>query len=93
MNAGAELIGGDLRQRVSLVDHRQLVVRQKAGVVLPQNEIGNEQGVIDDQQVGLLRAAAGALIETGFVGRAAPAEAIAVLAADFLPNIRRGRVR
>ena len=55
-----------------------------------EGEVGEEQGVVDDEDVGRWHAALGGLPEAVFVELALLAEAVAVLGADLVPDVRAG---
>ena len=47
----AQMIGGDVFQRVRLVEDDDLVIGQKTRPLAPQGQVAEEQGVIDDEEV------------------------------------------
>ena len=59
MTCKPEVVGGDVFERVGLVEDDDLVVRQKPGPGAAQGEVAEEQGVVDDEEVRPVNAAGG----------------------------------
>ena len=57
----------------------------------PQGQVGEEQGVVDDQDLGVAASAAGPGSRSSRVRRALAAHAVAVVAGHFVPDGRQGR--
>ena len=83
------MIAGHRFDRVGFVEHDDVVVRQDAGPLLPQGQIAEEQRMIDDQHLGILRPPPGAVVKAILVRRAVAAHAIAVVAGHLVPHRRQ----
>ena len=91
----AEMLGGDLGHGLRLVEHHEVVGKQHAaGAALvgraARAQVGEQQAVVDDDDLGVAQPGAGPLVETDF--------AVAVFAAagggigvDGVPDLGRRR--
>ena len=84
-----QMIAGNRFDRVRFVQNCDVVIGQDAGTFTAQGQVGKEQRVIDNQQVGIPNAAACFVIKAVVVGRTFLAQAIAVLALRLVPNLRQ----
>ena len=82
----AEVVGGDILDRVGLVENHGLVIRQQVGARLSQRQVAEEQGVIDDQDLGRIDSPPRLEVKTPGVIGAAFAQAIAGVALDGVPH-------
>ena len=73
-----------------LVEHDGLVIGQDAHLLAPQGQIGEEQGMVDDQDLGVLHPPPGFVVETLGVVRTGAAHAVAVVARYLVPDGRQG---
>ena len=55
----AEVVGGHVFEGVGLVEDDDLVIGQQAGPGAAQGEVAEEQGVVDDEELGAEHAAGG----------------------------------
>ena len=86
----AEVVAGDGLDLVGLVEDHHVVLRQDAHVLPPQRQVGEEQGVVDHQDLGVLHPPPGLVVEALGVHRALAAHAVAVVAGHFVPHGRQG---
>ena len=86
--AYAQVIGGDVFERVGLVEDHGLVVRKQTRVLPTQRQVTEEQRMVDDDQVGPVCGLAGGEVEAVVVIRALPAEAIAAVRFHQIPDGR-----
>jgi len=86
-DAHSHVVTGGGFDVVGFVEDDGVVVGQDGGVALPECEVGEEEGMVDDEEVGILGAATGALVETLVVEVALVAHAVVSLAADALPEV------
>ena len=84
-----EMIGGDLFQRVSLIEHNHVVVGQHARSLAPQRKVRKEQRMVHYEYIGVPDATAGAIVEAALVSRAGLSQTVAVLAANLIPYLRQ----
>jgi len=89
-DAQPEVIAGDRLDRMGLVEDDHVVVGQDAHLVSPQGQVGEEQGVVDDQDLGVLDAPAGLVVEALPIVGTLASHAIAVLAGHLVPDGRQG---
>ena len=85
----AQVIAGHRLQRVGLVEDHDVVLGQHALAVLPQSQVGEVQGVVDDEDLGVGHPPPGLVVEAGGVVRALAAHAVRRIAGHFLPHRRR----
>ena len=86
----AEVLLGHPLDVVGLIDHDGLVLGQKADLLFLEGQVGEQERVIGDDQIGFGPAPPGPLIEAAAKLAALTAGAVAVLAADLVPG-RRAR--
>ena len=89
-NPQAEMLAGHRFDHVGFVEDHHVVVGQDAGPLAAERQIGEKQGVIDDQDLGVGDPPPGAVVETVVVGGARPAHAVAVVAGHFVPHLADG---
>src|SRR5262249_37809714 len=88
-NLEAEMVGGDVFKSVGLVEDDDLVIGEQGTAGAAQGEVAEEQGVVDDQQVGPMHLPASFEIEAFRVVGTLPAEAVATIRLDEVPDARR----
>ncbi len=88
----AKVFAGDGFDGMRFVEDQDFVVGQKAGALHAQCEIAEEQGVVDDEDLGIGDSAAIAVIEAVLVVGAGAAHAIAVVAGHLVPDLGQGFV-
>src|SRR5262249_34505126 len=86
----AEVVGGDGFERVGLVEDDRLVVGQDVAALLADFQVAEEQGVIDDEDLGAVHLLAGTEIEALGVVGTGPAKAVARVAVDRIPHHGQG---
>ena len=96
--AEAEVLGRDLLDAVRLVEDDVVVGRQEADAVDAEGEVGEEEGVVADEQIAVLHPPPRRLVEAPLVGRAFPAHAVVGVAPGVVPHLRlrqdrKGRAR
>ena len=91
--AHAEVLGGDLLEMVGLVEDHVLVGREKADAARAQREIGEEERMVADEDVGVLHASPRGLVEAAVEGRAATAHAVVGVRLDLVPHARGRHLR
>ena len=84
------MLGGDVFEGVGFVEDDNVVFGQVIDAGHSQGEVGEEQRVVDDQDVAAVHSAFGGLPEAGFVELAFFPEAVAVLGADAFPDAGGG---
>ena len=82
----SEMVSSDRFDSVGLVEDHHVVVRQQPSSSTANGEIREEQCVVDDQDVGILRASERLVIEALFVLWATAAETVVAVADDFVPD-------
>ena len=86
----AEVIGGDGFDGVGFIEDDGFVIGQDAATIASESEVREEEGVVDDEQVGVPDAASCGVVEAVGVSGAFFAEAVTVVAEDFVPHIDGG---
>ena len=81
-----QVLTGDGFKRVGLVENRQVVFRQQFESRSPQREIGDEQRVVDDQNIRILGSPPCSIKMAVFVRRTLAAQTVAILALHSLPD-------
>ena len=83
----AEVLGGDVLQLVSLVDHGVVAPRDHFTVIaLPHRRVGAEQVMVDDDHIGLGGTLAHAGDEALVVARALRADTVFAAGGDVFPE-------
>ena len=82
----AEVIAGDTFHGVGFVENDDVIIWQDAGSDAAERDIAEQQRMIDDQDLSILRAAAILIVKALVVRRAATAQAVAAVAGEFFPN-------
>ena len=85
-DAEAEVFGRDRFERVGLVEDDDVVLGQEAGPGAAEGEVGEEQGVVDDEDVGRPHPLSGREVEAVAEPGALLAQAVAVLAGHRVPD-------
>ena len=89
----AQVVAGHRFQRVGLVEDDDVVPRQHAaGAVDAQSQIGEIQGVVDDEDLGVAHPPPRPIVEAIGVAGALAAHAVGRIAGDFLPHGGQGLV-
>ncbi len=83
----SEVIGGDGFDCVGFIEDHGFVIGQQAGSIAAECQIGEEESVIDDQEVGIPDSSAGSVVEAVGVGGTFFAEAVTMIAVDFVPDV------
>ena len=86
-DADPQMIAGDRFDRVRFVQDDGIVLGQQAAAGAPHGQIAEEQGVVDDQDLGVVDPAPSQEIEAIFVLRTVAPHAIAAVAGDFVPDL------
>ncbi len=86
----SEVICGDGFDGVGFVEDDGFVIGQDAATIAAECEVREEESVIDDEQVGVPDAASCGVVEAVGVSGAFFAEAVTVIAEDFVPDIDGG---
>src|SRR2546430_15247018 len=81
---------GDVFERVSFVQDRHLILRQKAFADLLESQVDEEQRVIDDEHIGAEHLLARLEIEALLKVLALLAEAVVTVAFDEVPDTGMG---
>ena len=87
-DAQSQVVAGDVLQRMGLVEDHHFVVGQDARPLPPQGQVAEEQRVVDDQDLRVLGPPPGLVVEAVAVAGALPAQAVAMIAFDFVPDMR-----
>ena len=82
----ADRVAHDVLELVGLVEDHGIVVGQDADPRASQGQIAKEQRMIHDQQLGILRATTGLIVETVLVRGTLPAQAVTVIAGHLVPD-------
>ena len=82
----SEVLAGDFFECLGLVQDHQVVVGDDRRTLPAQSQIREEQGVVHDDELGILGPAPGLLVEAVAKIAATMAHAIAVLAAHLVPH-------
>src|SRR5262249_11376360 len=85
----AEVLGGNVLQRVRLVEDDDAVVGQQAAAGAAQGQVAEEEGVVDDEELGPGHGPAGAEVEAAGVVGAGAGQAVAAVALDQVPHGRQ----
>ena len=85
----AQVIAGHRLQRVGLVEDHDVVLGQHADALHAQGQVGEVQGVIDHQDLGMAHPPPGLVVEACGVGGTFAAHAVGAVAGHFVPH--RGR--
>ena len=85
-NLQPQVFGGDLLDGVGLVEDHDVIVGQQAPPLAAEGQVGEEQGVVDHQQIAIPDPPSGLVIQAVVVGRAALPQAVAMVAANFVPD-------
>ena len=85
----AQVIAGHRLQRMGLVEDHDVVLGQHARAFHAQGQVGEIQGVIDHQDLGMAHPPPGLVIEACGVVRALAAHAIGRIAGHFFPHCGR----
>lgn len=86
------MIAGDVFDGVGFVEDDGVVLGEVVDAGGAEGEIGEEEGVVDDEDSAGLHAAPGGLPVAGLVELASLAQAVAMLSADFVPDVAFGDV-
>src|SRR5262249_13264030 len=89
-NLQAEVVRRDVLECVRLIEDDDLVVGQKGGPGAAQGEVTEEQRMIHDEDLRPAHRPAGLEVEASAVISAFAAQAVAVIAFDEVPDLRRG---
>jgi len=84
------VVGGDVFDIVCFVENDVLIGGEESDVLCSQREVGEEDGVIADEEVGGLHASAGHLVEAFFVIDTSFSHAIVGIGAHAIPDIGSG---
>ncbi len=82
----AEVLGGDILQRVRLIKDRHLIIGQDIAAQPPDSQVGEEQRVIDDEDVSAVHALARLEVEALLVVLALATQAVAAIALHQFPD-------
>ena len=85
-----QVVAGDGLQVVGFVEDDHVVLGQDAGLLPPQGQVGEEQGMVDDEDLGMVSPPPGLVVEAILIARAGPAHAVAVVAGHLVPDGRMG---
>ncbi len=85
-NAQPQMLGRHRFHHVCLVEHDRVVIGQDVAAAAAEGQIGKEEGVIDDQQLRVVHAAASLEIKASLVLGAFAAHAVAAVTGDLLPH-------
>ena len=83
------MLAGHGLERMRLVEDRHVVLGKHPKARSPQGQVGDEEGMVDDQEVGRPDPPPGLEVEALLVPRAVAAQAVAVLALDRVPDARQ----
>ena len=75
-DAQSQMGAGDVLDRMGFVQNDRLVVGEDVDSFLPQGQIGEEECMVDDQDIGVVESFAGSEVEAVVVGRAFSSQAI-----------------
>ena len=89
-DAQAQMSAGHRLHVVGLVEDHHFVLGQNAPAFASECQVGEQQGVIDDENLGVAYPATCPIVETLLVPGAFPAHAVAVVAGHFVPDLRHG---
>lgn len=81
----AEVVACAFFEVVGFVEDDVLILREEPGVLLTEFEVGKEDGVVADEQVGRVDGLARLLVEAGLVAWALAAHAVVGVALDAVP--------
>ena len=85
----AQVIAGHRFQRMGLVEDHDVVLGQHAHALRAEGQVGEVQGVVDHQDLGVAHPPPGLVVEACGVGGALAAHAVGAVAGHFFPD--RGR--
>src|SRR5262249_18715474 len=83
-----KMLGGDVFERMGLVENRDLIFGQEAGALGTEREIAEEQRVVDDKQMRSMNPFAGLEVETLIMISALTAETVVAVGFDQVPDHR-----
>ncbi len=89
----SEMLACDILNGVRLIQHRQVIFRQIIHAGHAQCQVGEEECVIDDEQIAAVHSALGGLPVTGVVEFAFLTQAISLLSADLVPHAELRHLR
>ena len=84
----AQVIAGHRLQRMGLVEDHDVVLGQHAHAFHAEGQVGEVQGVVDHQDLGVAHPPPGLVVEAGGVGGALAAHAVGAVAGHFFPDRR-----
>ena len=86
-----QVLASDRFERVGLVENRHVVFGQQSESRRPQRQIGDEQRVVDDQDIRILSSPPCSIKKAVFIRRTLATQTIAILALHSFPNEGSGR--